>query len=348
MLVPKAHKLPSGTWYIQLRLAGESIYITAPTERECTHKAELAKAEHKNGLRERRAAADDPTLSQAIDYYCEDKRAALSPETARKYKNIKDNHWPELMERRLSKITPRQWQQAASAMRARYAYKTVSVSVGMVKTVVDYFKFPFPKLSLGIDFDEALDEDAKFLEPEQVLLFVEAARKSKYAVPLLLALSGLRIAEIDGLTWENVGPNYVKIRQVKIRDENNKTVIKQGAKTQGSVRTVDILIPALQEAIDAERKPTGKVMTCAQQTLRRHCAKVCRAAGVPEITVHQLRHSAASLFAYIGVPSEVAQSIGGWQNDAVMKKVYTHVAQSTITQSKTRITAFYAAKKNAT
>lgn len=106
MKIPKAKKLKSGTWYIQLRLDGQSIYITAPTEKECVRKAELIKAEHRSGLRETQTDKDDPTLSEAITLYLEDKSAVLSPETRRKYINIQKNHWPELMNRRITRITP--------------------------------------------------------------------------------------------------------------------------------------------------------------------------------------------------------------------------------------------------
>lgn len=343
MKIPKAHRLDSGTWYIQMRLGGGSQYVTGATEKEAIRKAELIKAQYRNELRDAQAAQENPTLSEAISLYLEDKRAVLSPETARKYRNIQKNHWQELMDRKLSKITDRQWQQAASSMLSRYARKTVAVSAGMTKTVAEYFKKSFPKLSLGTDFSEELEESAKFLEPDEILKFVDAAAETEYCIPLLLALSSLRMAEIDGLAWENVGPDYVKIRQVKIKDEQNKPVTKKGAKTKKSVRTVQILIPALQEAIDRERKPSGKVMTCCQQTLRRACAAVCESAGVSVVTVHGLRHSFASLCAsaQVNIPEAVCMEMGGWSNNKVLREIYTHVISADLRTSAQRIADFY-------
>jgi hypothetical protein len=49
MKTPKPRKLPSGSWFIQLRLDGESVPITASTERECVRKAQLIKAENLPG-----------------------------------------------------------------------------------------------------------------------------------------------------------------------------------------------------------------------------------------------------------------------------------------------------------
>ena len=45
MKIPKARKLPSGTWHIQLRLGGESITVNARTEKECVRQAQIIKAE---------------------------------------------------------------------------------------------------------------------------------------------------------------------------------------------------------------------------------------------------------------------------------------------------------------
>ena len=51
MKVPKARKLSSGKWFIQLRLGGESIPVTAGTEKECTRQAQAVKAEYLVGKR---------------------------------------------------------------------------------------------------------------------------------------------------------------------------------------------------------------------------------------------------------------------------------------------------------
>lgn len=45
MKVPKPRKLSSGNWFIQLRLGGESISVTEPTEKKCIKSAQLIKAE---------------------------------------------------------------------------------------------------------------------------------------------------------------------------------------------------------------------------------------------------------------------------------------------------------------
>ena len=228
MKVPKANKLPSGSWNIRLRLGGEEISVTEPTEQEAIKKARLIKAEYLAGKREAKAAESSLTLSAAIDLYCADRSNKMSPATVRKYKNIKANHWKSLMQKRMDEITARQWQTAVNNMLARYATKTVKVSLGMTKSVVLACGAKFPKVKVEKSSAEKAKEidKCKFLEPEQILAFVSTVEKkyaeTPYAIPLLLALSSLRIGEIDGLDWSNVTENAVKIRRVRIMDENNE------------------------------------------------------------------------------------------------------------------------------
>lgn len=55
MNVPKARKLASGTWFIQLRLGGESIPVSGATEKAVTREAERIKAEYRAGAREQKS-----------------------------------------------------------------------------------------------------------------------------------------------------------------------------------------------------------------------------------------------------------------------------------------------------
>lgn len=348
MYTPKPRKLPSGQYNVRLRLDGESISITESTAQEAVRQARLIKSEYLAGKRERKRSEACLTLRQGIDLYLKD-RPTLSPATIRKYKNIQDNHWSTIMDSRMDRVTPRQWQGAVAAMQARYAAKTIKVSWGMIGSVLAACGVTVPDITIqrsSADKAASIDK-CKFLEPDEIKKFVTEATKSSYCIPLLLALSSLRISEIDGLTWDHIvkGPDsyIIKIRQVRILDADGSYIIKPGAKTDGSVRDVPVFIPQLADALDKAEIKTGKVMRCCQEALRRNCAKVCEAAGVPSPGVHGLRHSFASLCASprVGIPATVSQAIGGWENDKVMKEIYTHVAQQDIKASLAKLSDFY-------
>ena len=78
-----------------------------------------------------------------------------------------------------------------------------------------------------------------------------------------------------------------------------------------------------------------------QNTLRSAVERTCSRAGVKRVTVHQLRHSFASLSAHLRIPVEISMEIGGWSNDKTMTEIYTHIARSDIERYKNEMWKFY-------
>lgn len=69
-----------------------------------------------------------------------------------------------------------------------------------------------------------MPKEKPFLTPEQIRLFVTAVKDTRYAVPALLALSSLRISEIQALQWENIpdNPDFIRVQGAVVFNENNK------------------------------------------------------------------------------------------------------------------------------
>ena len=78
-----------------------------------------------------------------------------------------------------------------------------------------------------------------------------------------------------------------------------------------------------------------------QGSLRSAVERTCARAGVKRVTVHQLRHSFASLSAHLRIPAEISMEIGGWSNDKTMNEMYTHIARSDIERYKNEMWKFY-------
>ena len=89
MKVPEPKKLPSGNWFIQMRLNGVSVPVTAPTAKECKRQAELIKAEYRANKRVIRAHKENITLGDAISKYIAERSNSLSPSTLNGYECIK-------------------------------------------------------------------------------------------------------------------------------------------------------------------------------------------------------------------------------------------------------------------
>lgn len=336
MKVPTPQKLPSGSYHIRLRLGGETIYITKPTAKECRREAELIKAEHRA---EKRAAQSVVlTPSQCIDKHIAARKNTLSPSTIRFYRTVQRHRFQAVMDTPLDKIAD--WQAVVDAEAARYSAKSLRNGFCAVKTAA--------KSAAGVElpsvrFGVAVPHTRPFLTAEEIPRFVAEAAPTKYAVPLLLALSSMRISEIQALDWADIpeNPDFIRVRGAVVFDETNRYIRKAENKNSTSTRNVPVLIPELSAALERDRKPSGSVMPCTQNNLRVACRNICKRAGVTEVTPHGLRHSFASLAYHLRMPEQIAMEIGGWADTSTMRRIYTHVAQSDIKRYQDAMGAFF-------
>lgn len=340
MHIPEPKQNKDGTWRIQLRIQGQSLVVTADTAKECKRRAAIAKGEAQTAARPIKKS--ELTLTQAIDAYIEKLSPETSPATVRSYRSIQKNRFPTVMGKKVCDLAGYDWEQEINNALRQYSKKTVKNSWGLIKTVL---------AENGVHIDEKLSTEKRakkkkkyvWLEPDEITKFVAAAKDDPLCVPMLLALMSMRIAKIDALRWENIRPDadFIQTTGTRVMDENNQWVEQEEHKTEDSDRQVPLLIPELRAAIKRDWKPEGKLLEVHQMTLRRAVERTCAKAGVKRITVHQLRHSFASLSAHLDIPKEISREIGGWSNDNVMDEIYTHVARADIERYKTKMWDFY-------
>lgn len=340
MKVPKARRLPSGSWFIQLRLGGESVPVTAATEKLCVREATAIKAEYLAGKRAPKPEEPAPTLTAAIDAYIESKSNTLSPSTIRGYRAVQRNNFKTTMPRRLDTISPAEWQGIVNAEAAICSPKTLRNAFFLIKTVARHTcGMELPTVTMpGL-----IPAQKEFLTPEQIRVFVEAIKDTSYAVPALLALSSLRSSEIAALRWENIpeNPQFIQVSGAVVRDEHDQPVYKAQNKNATSSRKVPVLIPELTAAIRRDRKPEGPVLTITPNRFRDGVNAVCARNGLPKVGVHGLRHSFASLAYHLQMPEKIAMEIGGWADAGTMHRIYTHIARSDIERYQKAIGDFY-------
>ena len=342
MKTPKARKMSSGNYFIQLRLGGVSTTVTASTEKECVHMAQLVKAEYLVGKRTMAPAAKNTvTVTQAIDNYIRVRSNTLSPLTIRGYRIIQDHRFQHIMPRILSEIKPEEWQKIVNREAALCSPKTLRNAWGLIRSVVHEVTGSYPP---EVKLPGLPANERPFLTPEEIKVFVAAVKDTHYAVPALLALSSLRVSEIEALDWKDIpeNPEYIRVRGAIVLDENNKRVRKAQNKTAKSARNVPLMIPELKEALERERRPKGPVMRISQNGLRYGIKKICRENGLPDIGIHSLRHSCASLMYHLQIPEKIAMEIGGWTDSGTMHRIYTHIAQSDMTRYQKAMSSFYA------
>lgn len=345
MKVPKAKKLPSGSWFIQLRLGGQSVSVTKNSEKECIKEAQALKAQYLIDKKlPKEEKKNSPTLSEAIDIYIKAKENTMSPLTIRGYRIIQKHRFQSTMQRPLLEIGSAEWQVIVNREAALCSQKTLKNAYGFIKSVVKYSTGEtLPNITLSVP----TNNEHAFLQPEEILPFVAAAKETKYAVPLLLALSSLRVSEISAIRWEDIDadPDFIKVRGAVVLNEDNKWIRKKENKNKSSARSVPILIPELKECIARDRKPSGPVLQHTQNNLRIALHKICKDNDLTDITIHGLRHSFASLGYHLNIPEEIIMDIGGWNDRTTMRNIYTHIAKSDISRYQNALSDFYSGKK---
>ncbi len=332
-------------WYIRLRLKNEagdmmSYAIRESTEKKAVDKALALKAGLKAETVEAKRKMPDKTLRQAIDEYIEKRSNVLSPSTIRGYRIIQRNRFCSVMDKRVGGI--KNWEEVLAEEARTCSSKTVSNAWGLVKSVYKENGLPVPSV-IDRPTHKRSDGSVKWLEYMEIPTFLEAACGTPHEIGMLLALHSLRSSEIFGLMWDRIDLEHglIDVRGAMVRDEHNQFVRKRENKTERSARTVVIVIPRLRELLGEVEDKTGDVMQCRPNTLYRNVNKVCRAAGLTEVGVHDLRHTFASLCYHLGVPELETVRRGGWADSRIVHEIYTHLAARDVQTIDLRLASFY-------
>lgn len=188
------------------------------------------------------------------------------------------------------------------------------------------------------------------LDAEQTRLLLMTTREDRWG-PLwaLLAGSGMRIGEAMALTWDdldfNSGSVAISKSWAKVAP---KTWALSEPKTARSRRTIPIpatVMRALRELYDRQeaerelagdawqRNPEGQPLFVDQYGRRPGVShfslalhKALRAAGLPRVRVHDLRHSYASTLLAQGIPLLTVSRMLGHSTITITANTYSHVS----------------------
>lgn len=336
MKIPEPRKLKSGSYFIQLRLNGVSVPITADTAKECKKQAELIKAEHRAGVRKISKSSRSITLDDAIEGYIKSRKDVLSPATIRGYEIIRRNRFQAQTDEKLADIN---WQKTISAESRKCGPKTLKNAWGLMVSVLGYYDLPVPSVKLP----QLVQAEKEWLEPEQIPAFVEAVKDKSFAIPALLALHGLRRSEIFALDWPAIDlkKNTIAVKGAVVPDEHHRFVRKETAKNVTSQRTIPIMIPELSDLLMAAKNEEKAVVSGSPNSLCKQINRICEKEALPLVGVHGLRHSFASLGYHLGIPEREMMELGGWADTTTMHKIYTHIAKADRLKSENKLTGFF-------
>jgi integrase len=335
MKVPKAKQLPSGQWFCRVRVDGQDVCITRPTEKAAVAEAMAVKAGMQNA-----AKPENITFTKAIDKYIRDRDGILSPSTIRGYRTVQRNRFQNLMETPVAKLTFSNIQSAVNREAKEYSPKTVRNSFGLMTAVLGEFR---PDLDLSrIKLPMKIEKEKVIYTADELRRFLDQVKDSNIELPVLLAVwLGLRRSEIIGLRWEDVDfkRGTISIREALVPDENNNYVAK-GTKTVKSHRT----LPApgyILELISRQEREGERIITSCPQVIMNRMQRAADAAGVPFIGLHALRHQNASIMLSLNIPDKYAMERGGWSSNQTMKNIYQHTVDDGKQQAAKAIDGYF-------
>lgn len=357
MKLPAIRRLPSGSWFCQLRLDGKSISITEPTEDRCRAKAMA----YKSGILTARKMPHSITLGAACDQYIAEREGVLKPSAIDGYYKIRKNYLQSIMGLKLSDITARRLSLAVQKECQRVGRRGKPLSPKTIQNALMFVLGVLNENNVELDGEVTAPEVKKKLvrlpDPEQV---IQAIVGSEIELPCLLACwLTLSMSEIRGLTKSQsvVGDQlYVVETVVHVRDHAAekerreklgdaapkkgiyKDVREEGGKEEERPRAFNIP-PYI---VDLINKVEGDILVpLTVRQIERRFDKLLEAHGLRHMTFHQLRHMAASIMAMLGVQKEIAQQRGGWKTPHTMNQVYTHVFDRPRLEADAKINALF-------
>lgn len=330
--IPTPKRLDSGNWWIYLRAEGQS--VTEPTADLCKAKARAIRA----GFLAKKEAAPKITVGSALDSMIEAERGVLSPSTLRGYGITRRNRFQAYMDKDISSVD---WQVAISEECKSVSAKTVCNAWGAISAAMRYMKIPQPDIKLP-KFKKG---GQPYLDYEQIQKFIPAIRGQDCELAALLALHSLRLSEIIGLKRKDIvtskpGREYINVCRVVVPNDKNVLVEKNTTKTPLSTRQVPVLIPRLLEIIP-NIPDDAYVFQVNPKIIGRHINRVCQENGLPQVAVHGLRRSFASLCYHLKWEEIRTMDVGGWTNYKTVHDHYLREAQKDKDRNSKKMQKFY-------
>lgn len=332
MNIPKARKLPSGSWNIQLRLGSKSISVTEDTERECKRVATLLKAQYKNGIPiddNAKESKKPVTLRSAIQSYIDDKDVVLSESTLRSYESMQRNRFKDIMDEPISDDT--NWQRVINEEAKIVSAKTVKNAWGLAHPALEKAGFTVGDITLPT----VVKKESNFLDPYEVAKFVEAVKGTDIELICLLGLHSLRRSEMMVLEKKDIYDGVIHVRGSVIMNRTGNYVKKQANKTELSRRDIPIMIDRLSELV--AELPEGKLYHGDPVNNYKKINRFCKKNGFEPVGHHGFRHSFVVLAFYAGLPVYTVQRIGGWKTPNTVNNIYNHISARMETEAYKKI-----------
>ena len=323
------------TYTATVRVKGyKSVSATFDSLTEAKYWASQIEAKMRAGRYKDTRSAKKYSFFSALDRYLEEVSSLKSPNSRRRDKDsvkvIKKFFNPDLS---MADVTP---EKIAEFRNMRL--KEVAPSTVVKEMVLLSHLFKTASVEWGIPVDNPVKKVKKpsienerivFLSDAEIKRLLETCKKSRskklYPYILLLLHTAMRPGEAAGLKWSQVDFEKKGIMLEKTKNKMPRwipltdRVLKELRKMRDEIEDTEwVFLPS---------NPSKRIQLIPNQYFKTAWNTVKRKAGLPDLHMHDLRHTAASLLLKAGVDMRVVQEILGHKTLQMVIR-YTHVLDS--------------------
>lgn len=206
-----------------------------------------------------------------------------------------------------------------------------------IRAAIDSKKVPYDALA-GFKTPRVPKKDRPVLSREDIMRILPLLNKYKHGLVIrIILLTGVRVEEVLGLTWDRVNFQRGRITIDQTVDIK-KRELKHDTKTQNSKRSIDLDQETMDLLRQHQQKQASRVVRSIKQknelvfhaddgrpiryeAVRRTWAFIKKRAGLPpEMRIHDIRHSVVTLLLSEGEPLLRVASLVGHNPSTTVSK----------------------------
>ncbi len=293
----------------------------------------------------RELAEVDLTLNQHLDRWLElAARPKLRNKSFSDYQSLLARSIrPALGECRLLSLRPLDLQRVFHAMhQSGLSARTTNYTHAVLRAALEQavcWRLIQKNPARGVVLPKATQREMRVLKPDEARRFLEHALATRYGVLFALALTtGLRPSEYLALRWSDIDWEKKTVTVVRTlvkgsgwsfsptKRPSSRRQVKLETWVASQLRqlvALDTVSPDSDAAQQVFKTRCGRPMN--SDYLAREFKRLLREAGLPQMRLYDLRHTAATLALTAGVPAKVVSEQLGHSSSAFTLDVYAHV-----------------------
>lgn len=282
------------------------------------------------------------TVGEVIEIWIDSKRRSIRGSSISLYESMLKNYIrPSLGAVPVQSLTPLMVQRAVNGWTKNGShYATAGSAYRVLASAMNYavrIKIVGSSPCAGVVVPKNPSPTERTIWNEQeVSRFLKVAEDHAVSVLWFLLLeTGVRRGEALGLHWEDVDweGSSIRIASIAVQDRPSSRMKIQAMPKTDSSRRVVLVSDGLLKRLRLWRKqntdsllvfpePDGLPLKGAY--VLDELARLCEAAAVRRVTIHELRHISATRMMRAGVSMIVAQQRMGHSSIEMLRKVYAH------------------------